>query len=136
MSQNFGFILHLFHIGCQPFALGQYVSLFIYIYLTCISTLTPVLIEFNYTDLCTALVSRKKKRNKKYKFKLVCTFCTAIRNLHRRTCRLHGPSMLPDKAKFVVCSIISLALSFWMKHLVIGQLQKPAKFLAFHWSTS
>ena len=25
---------------------------------------------------------------------------------------LHGPSMLPDKAKFVVCSIISLALSF------------------------
>ena len=34
---------------------------------------------------------------------------------------LHGPSMLPDKAKFVECSIISLALSFWMKHLVIGQ---------------
>ena len=32
---------------------------------------------------------------------------------------LHGPSMLPDKAKSVVCSIISLALSFWMKHLVI-----------------
>ena len=44
--------------------------------------------------------------------------------------------MLPDKAKFVVCSIISLALSFWIKHLVIGQLQKPAKFAAFHWSTS
>ena len=42
--------------------------------------------------------------------------------------------MLPDKAKFVECSIISLALSFWMKHLVIGQLQKPAKFSAFHWS--
>ena len=52
--------------------------------------------------------------------------------------------MLPDKAKFVVCSIISLALSFWMKHLVVGQLQKPAKFSAFllvsisksgfHWS--
>ena len=39
---------------------------------------------------------------------------------------------VPDKAKFVVCSIISLALSFWMKHLVIGQLQKPAKFSAFH----
>ena len=35
---------------------------------------------------------------------------------------LHGPSMLHDKAKFNVCSIISLALSFWMKHLVIGQL--------------
>ena len=49
---------------------------------------------------------------------------------------LHGPSMLPDKAKFLVCSIISLALLFWMKHLVIGQLQKPAKFSAFHWSTS
>ena len=49
---------------------------------------------------------------------------------------LHGPSMLPDKAKFVVCSIISLALLFWMKHLVLGQLQKPAKFSAFHWSTS
>ena len=44
--------------------------------------------------------------------------------------------MLPDKAKFVVYSIISLALSFWMKHLVIGQLQEPAKFSAFHWSTS
>ena len=38
--------------------------------------------------------------------------------------------MLPDKAKSVVCSIISLALSFWMKHLGIGQLQKPAKFSA------
>ena len=46
------------------------------------------------------------------------------------------PSMLPDKANFVVCSIISLALLFWMKHLVIGQLQKPAKFSAFHWATS
>ena len=51
---------------------------------------------------------------------------------------LHSPSKLPDKAKFVVCSIISLrlALSFWMKHLVIGQLHKPDKFSAFHWSTS
>ena len=44
--------------------------------------------------------------------------------------------MLPDKAKFVVCSIIRLALSFWMKHLVIGQLQKLAEFSDFHWSTS
>ena len=43
--------------------------------------------------------------------------------------------MLP-KAKFVVCSIIGLALSFWMKHLVIVQLQKPAKFSAFHWLPS
>ena len=50
--------------------------------------------------------------------------------------KLHDPSMLPDKAKFVVCSIISLALSFWMRHLVIGLLQKPAKFSAFHWSIS
>ena len=46
---------------------------------------------------------------------------------------LHGPSMLPDKAKSVVCSIIRQALSFWMKHPVIGQLQKLAKFSAFHW---
>ena len=38
--------------------------------------------------------------------------------------KLHGPSMLPDKAKFVMCSIIGLALSVWMKHLAIGQLQK------------
>ena len=44
--------------------------------------------------------------------------------------------MLPDKAKSVVCSIISLALSFWMKHLVFGLLQKPGKFSAFHWSAS
>ena len=50
--------------------------------------------------------------------------------------KLHGPSMLPDKAKSVVCSIIRLAISFWMKHLVIGQLQKLAKLSAFHWSTS
>ena len=61
--------------------------------------------------------------------------------LIRQNCRvlynqkLHGPSMLPDKAKSVVCSIISLPLSFRMKHLVIGQLQKPAKFSAFHRST-
>ena len=44
--------------------------------------------------------------------------------------------MLPDKVKFVEGSIISLALSFWVKHLVIGKLQKPAKFSAFHWSPS
>ena len=44
--------------------------------------------------------------------------------------------MLPDKAKFVVCSIISLAPSFCMKRLVIGQLQKPPKLSAFRWSTS
>ena len=50
--------------------------------------------------------------------------------------RLHGPSMLPHKAKYIECTIISLALSFWMKHQVIGQLQKPAKFSAFHLSPS
>ena len=44
--------------------------------------------------------------------------------------------MLPNKAKFVEWPIISVALSFWMKHLVIGQLQKPAKYSAFHWSPS
>ena len=44
--------------------------------------------------------------------------------------------MLPDKENFVECFIIGLAPSFWMKHLVIGQLQKPAKFSAFHWSPS
>ena len=44
--------------------------------------------------------------------------------------------MLPNKAKSIVCSIISLVLSFLMKHLVMGQLQKPAKFSAFQWSTS
>ena len=43
--------------------------------------------------------------------------------------------MLPDNAKFVVCFIINTALSFWMKHLVIGQLLKPAKFSASHLST-
>ena len=58
--------------------------------------------------------------------------------------KLHVPSMLPEWAKFVVCSIISLALSFWMKHLVIGQLQKSSQILrfslvnisksGFHWS--
>ena len=49
--------------------------------------------------------------------------------------KLHGPLMLPDKAKSVVCSVISLALSFQMKHLVIGQLKTTAKFSAFRWST-
>ena len=72
-----------------------------------------------------------------------CTSTFDAHSLYLISCKqkkillvLHGPSMLPDKAKFVVCSIISLALSFWKKHLVIGQLQKPATFSAFHWSTS
>ena len=32
------------------------------------------------------------------------------------------------------CSIINLALSVLMKHLVIGQRQKAPNFSAFHWS--
>ena len=32
------------------------------------------------------------------------------------------------------CSIINLALSLLMKHLVIGQRQKAPNFLAVHWS--
>ena len=35
------------------------------------------------------------------------------------------------RQKFVECSIISLALSFWMKHILIGQLQKPANSRLF-----
>ena len=34
----------------------------------------------------------------------------------------------------MVCSIIQLALSILMKHLVIGQRQKAPHFSAFHWS--
>ena len=49
--------------------------------------------------------------------------------------QLHGPWMLPDKAKFTECSIIKLAiLSLLMRHLVIGQRQKAPNFSAFHWS--
>ena len=65
-------------------------------------------------------------------FKIICSIVCCFNG----ALNFHGPSMLPDKAKFVVCPIISLALSFWIKDLVIGQLQKPAKFSAFHWSTS
>ena len=32
------------------------------------------------------------------------------------------------------CSIINLALSLFMEHLVIGQRQKATNFSAFHWS--
>ena len=38
------------------------------------------------------------------------------------------------RRKFMVCSIIQLALSILMKHLVIGQRQKAPNFSAFHWS--
>ena len=34
----------------------------------------------------------------------------------------------------MVCSIVQLALSILMKHLVIGQRQKARNFSAFHWS--
>ena len=34
----------------------------------------------------------------------------------------------------MMCSIIQLALSILMKHLVIGQHQKTPNFSAFHWS--
>ena len=34
----------------------------------------------------------------------------------------------------MVCSIIQLARSILMKHLVIGQRQKTPNFSAFHWS--
>ena len=43
---------------------------------------------------------------------------------------------LPLRRKFIVCSIIQLALSILIvKHLVIGQRQKAPNFSAFHWST-
>ena len=50
--------------------------------------------------------------------------------IYYKSCTAHQYSLIR------LCSIISLALSFWMKHLVIGQLQNPAKYSAFHWSTS
>ena len=34
----------------------------------------------------------------------------------------------------MMCSIIQLARSILMKHLVIGQRQKASNFSAFHWS--
>ena len=34
----------------------------------------------------------------------------------------------------MLCSIIQLALSILMKHLVIGQRQIDPNFSAFHWS--
>ena len=40
--------------------------------------------------------------------------------------------MLAVKAKFMVCSIIQLALSILTKHLVIGQRQKAPNLSAFH----
>ena len=42
--------------------------------------------------------------------------------------------MLPDKAKFTLCSINKLATIALMRHLVIGQRQKAPNFSAFHWS--
>ena len=39
----------------------------------------------------------------------------------------------PVERKFMECSIINLAQSLLMKHLVIGQHQKATNFSAFHW---
>ena len=48
--------------------------------------------------------------------------------------RLHGPSMFAIKAKVYGVCINNPALSLLMKHLLIGQRQKPPNFSAFHWS--
>ena len=40
----------------------------------------------------------------------------------------------PLRRKFMECSINNPALSLLMKHLVIGQRQKPHNFSVFHWS--
>ena len=40
----------------------------------------------------------------------------------------------PLRRKFMECYIINPALSFLMKHLVIGQRQKAPNFSTFHWS--
>ena len=40
----------------------------------------------------------------------------------------------PLRRKFMVCSIIQLALSILMEHLGTGQHQKARNFSAFHWS--
>ena len=40
----------------------------------------------------------------------------------------------PLRRIFMECSIKNPALSLLMKHLVIGQPQKPPNFSAFHWS--
>ena len=52
---------------------------------------------------------------------VACFYCTA-----RQCLRL--------RRKFTECSINTPALSLLMKHLVIGQSQKPPNFSAFHWS--
>ena len=43
--------------------------------------------------------------------------------------------MFAVKAKIYGVYIINLALSLFMKHLVIGQRQKAPNFSAFHWSS-
>ena len=45
---------------------------------------------------------------------------------------LYGPSVFAIKPSLV--TIISPVLSLLMKHLVIGQRQKPPNLSAFHWS--
>ena len=64
----------------------------------------------------------------------MCIHCKQMSLMIKTNCMACQCCLI--RQKFVERSIISLALSFSMKHLVIGQLQKPAKFSAFHWSTS
>ena len=68
------------------------------------------------------LDGKKKRITAKYFF-LLFFHLDQARNfaVWKKDTLLHGPSMLLDEAKFVECSIIILALSFLMKHLVIGQ---------------
>ena len=43
--------------------------------------------------------------------------------------------MFAVKTTFMLCIMISLALSLMKKNLVIGQRQKTHNFSAFHWSS-
>ena len=53
-------------------------------------------------------------------------------NAFNEDCTAH--QCLPLRRKFMICSIIQLARSILMKHLVIGQRQKASNFSAFNWS--
>ena len=63
----------------------------------------------------------KTKHSKK------CSHIFSSKNCTARQCS-------PLRRKFMECSINNPALSLLMKHLVIGQRQKPPNFSAFHWS--
>ena len=47
---------------------------------------------------------------------------------------MHGPSLLPDKAKFTVCSIIKLATIAFDETSSYWSAPKAPNFSAFHWS--